>query len=239
MPLYRGAQKVTPRPGGQALSRVYRGDRLVWTSAPAVTPATLGAIHWLPFTTTPGEDLGSHPIAWGVGSSVVSGGALKSGIIQMPYPGSVSPYTPMGGSSFTGWIYPTSTDSNIGAAPLSLSASFSLVEFRYNGGTRTAQWRFQRGSSTQQTINAGTVPDGWAHVAACMEPVSGTTWRYRAYLNGVQVLNSTYNAGTQHAISFKNFTINAQTANVNDAAAYNRPLDPTEIAALHAAGRST
>ena len=34
MPIYKGATKVTPKPGGKALSRVYRGDRLVWTSSP-------------------------------------------------------------------------------------------------------------------------------------------------------------------------------------------------------------
>lgn len=30
MPIYRGTQRVTPRPGGQSVARVYRGDRLVW-----------------------------------------------------------------------------------------------------------------------------------------------------------------------------------------------------------------
>lgn len=33
MPIYRGTQKVAPRPGGQALSRVYRGGQLVWQFA--------------------------------------------------------------------------------------------------------------------------------------------------------------------------------------------------------------
>ena len=34
MPIYRGTQRVTPRPGGQSVARVYRGDRLVWQAAP-------------------------------------------------------------------------------------------------------------------------------------------------------------------------------------------------------------
>ena len=36
MPIYRGAQKVIPRRGAQALSRVYRGDTLVWEAVPPV-----------------------------------------------------------------------------------------------------------------------------------------------------------------------------------------------------------
>lgn len=35
MPIYRGDRLVTPRPGGQAVARVYRGDRLVWQAGPA------------------------------------------------------------------------------------------------------------------------------------------------------------------------------------------------------------
>lgn len=35
MPIYKGATKVTPKPGGKALSRVYRGSTLVWQAAPA------------------------------------------------------------------------------------------------------------------------------------------------------------------------------------------------------------
>ena len=34
MPIYRGTQRVTPRPGGQSVARVYRGDRPVWQAAP-------------------------------------------------------------------------------------------------------------------------------------------------------------------------------------------------------------
>ena len=36
MPIYRGTQRVTPRPGGQSVARVYRGDRLVWQAGPVL-----------------------------------------------------------------------------------------------------------------------------------------------------------------------------------------------------------
>lgn len=43
MPIYRGTQRVTPRPGGRALSRVYRGDRLVWQAGPDLPVVTITA----------------------------------------------------------------------------------------------------------------------------------------------------------------------------------------------------
>ena len=49
MPIYRGSQKVTPRPGGQSAARVYRGDRLVWQAGQSL------ALDWvLPPTTISG-----------------------------------------------------------------------------------------------------------------------------------------------------------------------------------------
>lgn len=36
MPIYRGTQRVTPRPGGQAVARVYRGSSLVWQAGPVL-----------------------------------------------------------------------------------------------------------------------------------------------------------------------------------------------------------
>lgn len=38
MPIYKGATKVTPRRGGTALSRVYKGDKLVWQAGPSFPP---------------------------------------------------------------------------------------------------------------------------------------------------------------------------------------------------------
>ena len=42
MPIYRGTQLVTPRPGGQSVARVYRGDRLVWQAGLPVVQITEG-----------------------------------------------------------------------------------------------------------------------------------------------------------------------------------------------------
>ena len=46
MPIYRGDRLVTPRPGGQAVARVYRGDRLVWQAGPSL------ALDWVLSPTT-------------------------------------------------------------------------------------------------------------------------------------------------------------------------------------------
>ena len=42
MPIYRGDRQVTPRPGGQSVARVYRGDRLVWQAGLPVVQITEG-----------------------------------------------------------------------------------------------------------------------------------------------------------------------------------------------------
>ena len=235
MPIYRGATKVAPV-RDVPLSRVYRGDRLVWSATPATTPATLGAIHWLPFNDDPLEDIGTAPSTWsGYQTPTVSGGALVSG--QVGYPAN-STYDPANGSTVTGWVRNTSTSSFYVNAPLSASASYSEIEFRANSA-RSARWAFRRGGAGAQIIIAGTVPDEWAFIAACMEPVSGTTWRYRAYINGDEVLNNTYNAGTQHAVTFNSALFDARYADISDAAIYNHALTPQDIADLHDAGRTT
>lgn len=41
MPIYRGAQKVHPMPGGMEVARVYRGDGLVWERGPSFEPFVL------------------------------------------------------------------------------------------------------------------------------------------------------------------------------------------------------
>ena len=171
----------------------------------------------------------------GYGTPTVSGGALVSGLVRYP---ANSTYDPTNGSTVTGWVRNTSTSNFHGDKPLSATASFSEISFAANSAG-SAQWVFRRGGAGAQTITTGTVPDEWAFIAACMEPVSGTTWRYRAYINGTEVLNDTYNAGTQHAVTFNSATFDATRADVSDAAIYNRALTATEIADLHNAGRTT
>lgn len=49
MPIYRGTQKITPHRGDQTLSRVYRGNDLVWQAIrPHVIETIPGITHWLP-----------------------------------------------------------------------------------------------------------------------------------------------------------------------------------------------
>lgn len=220
--------------GVDIVEAMYDGQ-IVW-QAGGLTPYELGAIHWLPFTTDPLEDIGTAPATWGGSQTpTVSGGALVSGTVS-GY--NHSTYDPTNGSSVTGWVRNTSTSINYGNPPLSATASFSEITFWANSAG-AARWRFRRGGAGAQTVNAGTVPDEWAFIAACMEPVSGTTWRYRAYINGTEVLNNTYNAGTQHAVTFNSALFDAYRADISDAAIYNHALTPQDIADLHDAGRTT
>lgn len=220
--------------GVDIVEAMYNGQ-IVW-QAGGLTPYELGAIHWLPFNDDPLEDIGTAPSTWsGYLTPTVSGGALVSGTVRYP---ANSTYDPTNGSTVTGWVRNTSTSINYGDQPLSATASFSEITFWANSAG-SARWRFRRGASGAQITIAGTVPEGWAFIAACMEPVSGTTWRYRAYINGTEVVNDTYNAGTQHAVTFNSATFDATRADVSDAAIYNRALTATEIADLHNAGRTT
>ena len=56
MPIYRGTQRVTPRPGGQSVARVYRGDRLVWQAVITVTPQAPTFHDGEPWYTLPAQD---------------------------------------------------------------------------------------------------------------------------------------------------------------------------------------
>lgn len=221
---------------GVTIGEAMYNGQIVWSAAQPVTPFTLGAIHWLPFTDSPTEDIGTSPATWSTYQSpTISDGALVSGRVRYP---SNSTYDPSNGSTVTGWVRNTSTAITYGDPPLSATASSSEITFWANSAD-AAQWRFRRGAASNQTIIAGTVPDGWAFIAACMEPVSGTTWRYRAYINGTGVLNDTYDAGTQGSVTFNSAEFRAASADISDAAIYNRALTATEISDLHDAGRTT
>ena len=220
--------------GANIVEAMYDGQ-IVW-QAGGLTPYELGAIHWLPFNDDPLEDIGTAPATWQeFQTPTVSGGALVSGRVRYP---ANSTYDPANGSTVTGWVRNTSTSITYGNAPLSATASYSKIEFRANSAG-SARWAFRRGAATAQIIIAGTVPEGWAFIAACMEPVSGTTWRYRAYINGDEVVNDTYDAGTQHAVTFNSALFDARYADISDAAIYNHALTPQDIADLHDAGRTT
>lgn len=214
----------------------YNGQ-VVFKAKPNLSPATLGAVHWLPFTNSPTEDIGTSPGVWGTYGTVgISGGALTSGTVRWPSP---SGYNPTSGCAVTGWVNTTHTGAAF-QAPIQVTASYSALNFSFNGSTRQARWEFRRGGTASQFVTGGTVPVGWVSVAACMEPVTGTTWRYRAYIGGTEVVNATYNAGTQHAItgaSAGNF--DSFSAQLDDLAIYNRALTAAEVTSLHQLGRTT
>ena len=214
----------------------YNGQ-VVFKAKPNLSPATLGAVHWLPFTNSVTEDSGNDPGAWTVyGSPTLSGGALTSG--QARLSGSEAHFTPIGGWSFTQWITTTKTLNALSTGSY-VSASYSRMDLAYNGATRAAGWTFQRGATSNPVIYAGTVPTGWVHIGMCMEPVSGNTWRYRAYINGAEVLNATYDAGTQHPVTFTAARADAAAALVDDFAVYNHALTAQEIVSLYQLGRTT
>lgn len=224
------ADTTNVRMGSTKVDKVMLGEQLVWPTE-TTTPFTLGAIHWLPFTNSPTEDIGTAPAVWNTYQSpTISDGALVSGRVRYP---TNSTYDPANGSTVTGWVRNTATGIPYGDPPLSATASFSEISFWANSAG-AARWRFRRGGAGAQTIIAGTVPDGWAFIAACMEPVSGTTWRYRAYINGTEALNNTYDAGTQHAVTFNSAEFRAASADISDAAIYNRALTASEVASLFA-----
>lgn len=208
----------------------------VFKAKPALSPATLGAIHWLPFTNSPTENLGSSGGVWQeYQTPSVSGGALTTGTVRNPSP---NPYNPTSGSAFTAWLNTTHTNNSV-QSPIQVKASYSELSFGFNGSTRQARWDFRRGSDIGPAVTAGTVPTGWTSVAACMEPVSGTTWRYRGYINGSEVVNATYNAGTQHPVTSTSAVMNAYSAQLDDIAIYNRALTAQEIVSLYQLGRTT
>lgn len=212
----------------------YNGQ-VVFKAKPNLSPASLGAVHWLPFTNSPTENLGSSGGVWGeLNTPAVTGGALTTGTVRNPSP---NPYDPSNGCAFTGWVNTTHTLNNL-QQPIKVTASYSELGFSFNGLTREAQWTFRRGGTSAQLVYGGTVPTGWVSVAACMEPVTGTTWRYRAYIGGSEVVNSTYNAGTQQAVTFAYATVNSSSAQLDDIAIYNRALTAQEILSLHQLGRS-
>lgn len=208
----------------------------VWTSEPPLSPATLGAVHWLPFTNSPTEDIGTSPGVWGTyGTMTLSAGALTSGMARYPSP---STYNPLQGCAFTCWLVPTSTSTFQEVVP-TITADNSIMSMSYLGSTKAVSWQFRRGASNPQRPTAGTLTTGWNFVAGCMEPVSSTTWRYRGYINGTEVVNATYDAGTQGTISFRQPSIDATYAQVDDFAVYNRALTAAEVKSLHQLGRTT
>lgn len=210
----------------------------VWSAKPPVSPAAFGAVHWLPFTPEPTTDLGTQPRTWETYGTVnVADGALTSGRVRYP---DNSAYTPIAGCAMTYWVKHTSSLNSLGANAFEARADYSEMRQNIHGATRAVRWRFGRGGTSAQSLDAGTVPLGvWTFIAACMEPVSGTTWRYRGYINGNQVVNNTYNAGVQHPVTWVELQVNPQDGHVDDAAVYNRALTAEEITALYEIGRTT
>lgn len=218
---------------GKEVKKVYQGSQLVWTSS--VNPATLGATHWLPFTNSPTEDIGTSPATWGVlNNPTVKDGYLATGTVRNP---TGSTWSSMGAHSFSGWIK-TVDKGNLFYATVDIGASYSKMSMDFNGSTREVRWAFRRGESSPQMAIAGTLPDEWAFVAMTMEPLSGTNWQYRAYINGREVTSGTYNGGTQspEATIFPSFSTGS--ALLDDMAMYKKALTPREVASLYVNGRS-
>lgn len=240
MPIYRGGQKVTPVRGSQPVSRVYRGSSLVWQAGKAVTPAELGAIHWLPFISDPLEDLGTEPVVWldSWGNATIEDGAIVRGSIEIDK--YETTYNPLAGASISAWVYPVAGDD--GAFPIMLEAAaqnYSL-SFTFRQDTRAISWRYRSGAANARWISAGTLPTGWSHVALAMEPVSGTTWRYRGYLNGAEIVNETYDAGAQGAANYPDPKVQPSISRqwFDDFAVYNHPISAADAAALYESGRT-
>lgn len=247
MPIYRDAQKVSPKRPGTPLSRVYRGTNLVYTSAPPVTPFSLGAVSWLPLN---GDfsDHGTVPVAWnpGMGTVVFGDGYLKQLSAQTVNNGGFG-FSPTTGGSIAAWVYvPADSPLNSIFSFAQVTASFSelgLSSNTTNASACTLRATFRRGSSAgvNRTFPGSFATNAWYHVVAAMSPTTpgSTTWAVRGWVNGAQLINTTQSMGTQSSITFNNGKVTADgRAWVDDVSVYNRALLQEEVLALFAAGRN-
>lgn len=224
------------RLGSTKVDKVMLGEQLVWPTE-TTTPFTLGAIHWLPFTNSPTEDIGTAPVVWNTYQSpTVSDGALVTGRVRFP---TNTTYNPLNGSAVTGWMNVQSPPSYFAAKTLSATANYSELAVATKSGGNL-RFGFRRGAGAMQEVVTGVATPGtWVFVAVMMEPTgTGDIWRYRAYINDVEVVNSTYDAGTQGSAPYPSAEFDADRALLDEAAVYNRALTASEVASLVAAGRS-
>lgn len=239
MPIYRGATKITPVRGGTALSRVYRGATLVWEAK--TTPVKLGAVSWLDFTNGV-QDIGLQPQ-----TAILSVGAVANGYGHEPtiYMQRMKPFDLGGDFGFSMWRHARNTTAETAAPAVWLydSNNYEIALFaRQSNGD--AKIRFRHGDNPAQSRTI-SLPGGWHHIAAFLEKASGTTFRATCYVDGVQVLNFTFNAGTQTPVSsvgpyFYHYGgVADRESDVDDIAIYLRALTHSEVTGLHSAGRSS
>lgn len=233
MPIHRGASRVKSRYRGDTkIVASYRGGQRIYSS---VNPATLGARYWLRFNDVdPLVDSGANPRTWSASSPpATDGGALVAGTVN----GSNEAIRPTGsGWSIAGWVYAVpGRTSSINAFSLSGTNTATAVDLTTSG---KATWRYRRGANSQQNPSAGATPTGWAHYATCLEPVSGTNWRFRGYINGQEIVNNLFNGGTQGAISYAGIAvISAGHQYIDDLVVFDRAISQAEVQALVALGR--
>lgn len=235
MPIQRGSQKVIKRyRGSQEILSSYRGGQQVYSS---FSPLDLGATHWLRFREPePFKDYGLDGSNFSlVGSPVASEGALVSGYVMS---GGQSPLTPRGGWSASGWILPLGTDaSTTFSNVITLSTTNTISAIAYRTSDRAATWRYRRGANAQQNPIAGALLPDWTHVAFCMEPTSGTSWRFRGYINGQEVINNVFNGGTQGStLAATGIVMATNNSYSKSISLYNRALSAAEITKLKDAG---
>lgn len=220
--------------GDKQVDRIMLGGTEVWSAK--VTPASMGASNWLDFTDGL-TDKGLAPQAWRGGPP--SGGYLPASKNADMYP-VVSPVDNTQPISWTAWFQPTGTSTVLNTyITVQPSASINL-SMRMQPSTRALGWFRSHGNTAQTAVSAGTATTGWNFVACVMEPVSGTTFRHRAYLNGAELFNTTFDGGTQLDVVNGMFRQNAATnfGNADDFAIYPVALTATQITALYQAGRS-
>lgn len=224
--------------GPSPIAAVYAGSQLVWSSTPPPLAVQMGATSYLPFTTG-AEDLGANPQAWSVlVSDGIAGGVLSRYTVNASPPS--LPVPNAGPVTLTGWVQIVGTGSSA-TAVLKITASNFVLQARIVPNSRNLWWDRRHGATAQQTVNVGVIPTGWVFVAAVMEPVSGTTWRFRHYINGVEKGNITWDAGTQSEPTSPTMAANVGNSifNADDFAIYPVALTATQVSTLYQAGRST
>ena len=208
----------------------------VWSAVPPDPYVSLGASNRLDFTNGL-TDVGASPRTWSVssGTLTIQNGHLASGYLSS----SSGPMPILYGEPFSAsmWISPYGSSTSVSLALRIYAGPNVFLTFRYRQSDRQGWWDRKYGGASQQVYSVGTLPTGWSFIAAVVEPVSGTTWRFRCYLNGAELTNTTWDAGSPD--SFSNFpALYCGNANVDDFALFPSALSAANIQSLYLVGRS-
>ena len=235
MPIYRGTKQVTPHRGGQALSRVYRGDQLVWRAAEPLSP---GLVHWARLDSgalllNSGSQGGYFTqtgtvTAATLGASFANGGSLARAV------GPIS-----GGVSTCTWIKSSSGQ----PAPFGISQmSPDFFAAFFDFGKARAELHVGGGSAQVSEIVTAADAGRWVHIGVSAW-LDGARWRLRAYRNGAVAGNAVTGAVGSVNLSAVESAIGGSpvfgdfwTGELDDFRSWNRAVDDSEIAAIYAAG---